>query len=261
MVGLKALTVYSQLLGGTTPASREDALGFMRFQTEIKELHLLDVFAPSGFISDLAKALSPSLKFLEVNYTYRHSDPQFLFSTPSADLGSLIDKGLVGLTFSISAPDVTDDEEDREGTEVGVVPISGKDARTVVERLVQEGERLVICDVTMFELTLPDVERLLDSLGDLKVFNFAVALDKGWEEVFEVLAKKNRNVEVVEIVGVPGEGMVEGLKDSRSLLAREMLESLSLTGKCEALKSVKISVLRTRVEQWIRDGKVWEKKT
>src|SRR6266536_6072132 len=46
---LKALTVYSQLLAGTTPQSREDALIFIKGQSSLQELHLLDVFGRSGF--------------------------------------------------------------------------------------------------------------------------------------------------------------------------------------------------------------------
>jgi len=254
---LHALTIYSQLFAGTTPASHEDALTFLRFQTEIQELHLLDVFGSSGFFIDLAKALSPSLKFLEVNYTYRHSDPQFLATVHSSDIGSLISNGLVALTMSISAPDITDDEQDREGTEVGARPVAGKDARIVAEKLVQDGQGLVMLDITMFEFDIREVESLLNGLGKLKIFNFTVGLENGWEEVFEIVGKEERGLDVLEIVGVPGEGMVEKLKGEGPLLRKEMLESLST--KCEALESVKVSILRTRAEQWVKVQGIWGK--
>ena len=231
----------------------------MRFQPEIQELHLLDVFGSSGFFSDLAKALSPSLRFLEVNYTYRHSDPQFLDTVPSKDIPVFISHGLVALTMSISAPDVTEDEDDREGTEVGVKPVAGKDARAVAEKFLHEGEGLVMLDVTMFELNLGEVEKVLDRLGKLKGFNFTVELERGWDEVCEILGKKERGVEVMEIVGVPGEGMVEKLKRFEGpQLKKGVLEELG--GKWKGLKSLKISILRTRVEQWVRKGAAWEKR-
>lgn len=255
---LRALTIYSQLFAGTTPASREDALGFLRFQTEIKELHLLDVFATSGFFIELGKAMSPNLRFLEVNYTYRHSDPQFLETVPSKDVAALIEKGLVGLTLSISAPDVTDDEDDREGTEVGIKPISGQSSSSIAEKLVQEAQGLVMLDITMFSLTLSEAEEVLDGLTNLKVFSFSVRLESGWEEVFEMLGKKTRSVEVIEIVGVPGEGMVEKLKDGGSLLTKEVLHKLG--AKWECLKSLKGSVLRTGGDQWVRGGEGWVRK-
>ncbi|KAG0652645.1 hypothetical protein D0Z07_0480 [Hyphodiscus hymeniophilus] len=254
---LKALTLYSQLLAGTTVASREDALTFLRFQTDIQELHLLDVFGSAGFFTDLSKALSPSLKFLEVNYTYRHSDPQFLATIPSADIPSLISKELVALTMGISSPDVTDDADDREGTEVGVKPISGKDARIAAEKLL-EGEGLVMCDITMFELDRWEVETILDGLGKLKVFSCTVRLEKGWEEVFEIFGREERGIEVLEVVGVPGEEMVERLKGEVESVTKEMIDGLCL--KCVGLKTVKISILRTRVEQWVKEGTLWEKK-
>jgi hypothetical protein len=255
---LKALTIYSQLFAGANPASREDALSFIKFQPEIQELHLLDVFGSSGFFLDLSKVLSPTLKFLEVNYTFRHSDPQFLSTVPSKDMSALVSTGLVALTMSISAPDVTEDEDDREGTEVGVKPVAGKDARDVAEKLVQEGEGLVMLDATMFELNMEEVEKILNGLRKLKVLNVTVGLESGWEAVLKVLGKES-SIEVLEIVGVPGEGMVEGLKEGgEALLKKEEVEKLG--GKRKDLKSLKISILRTRVEQWVREGAVWEKK-
>jgi hypothetical protein len=254
---LKALTVYSQLLAGTTPASREDAVNFLRFQTEIQELHLLDVFGSSGFFVDLAKALSPSLRFLEVNYTYRHSDSPFLATISSQDIPSLISNQLVALTMSISAPDITDDEDDREGTELGVKPVVGKDARGVAEKLRRDGQGLVMLDATMFELSLGEVENVLDGLEKLKVFKFSVGLEGGWEAVLEMVGRKRRSVEVMEIVGVPGEGMVEKMKGDGSHLTKKVLDKLS--GKFETLKSLKVSILRTRVEQWVKEGTSWKK--
>ena len=256
---LKAVTIYSQLFGGTTRESREDAVGFVRFQTEIRELHLLDVFAPSGFFVDLSRSLSPSLKFLEVNYTYRHSDPQFLSTIPSVDIGSLISNNLIGLTLSISAPDVTEDEDDREGTEVGVVPISGTDARGIAEKLIADGHGLVMLDSTMVSLTLPELGHILDISTRMKVFAFAVALESGWSELISVLTHKDRNLEVLEIVGVPGEGMVQGLKGGGDLLTNGLLDTLG--AKCEGLKSVTVSVLRTRGETWAREETGWVKKS
>ena len=257
---LKALTIYSQLFGGTAPASREDALAFLRFQTEVQELHLLDVFGPSGFFTSLSAALSPSLRFLEVNYTYRHSDPQFLATIPAAEIASLISPGLVALTLSISAPDVTDDSEDREGTEIGMMPISNPSlSASVVEKLVSEREGLLMLDITMFELSLEDVQRILDGLGKLKVLNITVALGEGWQEVFEAVGRKERSVEALEVVGIPGEGLVERWKGGGELVGKETLDKLGR--RSGGLKSLKASVLRTRVEEWTQDRTGWEKHT
>lgn len=256
---LKAVTLYSQLFAGTTPASREDAALFLRTQTGLKELHLLDVFGPSGFFTELEKALSPSVKFLEVNYTYRHSDPQFLNTVPSKELGSMVSSGLVGLTMSISAPDVTEDEDDREGTEVGIRTVGGGDASVVVENLVSEGTGLVMLDTTMFEFGVEDVERVLDACDKVKVLGLTVGLEKDWTEILGVLGKKERGFEVLEIVGVPGETMVDKMKtdEGKSHLKKQELEKLAKS--CKDLKSLKASILRTKMEQWVKDGGAWER--
>lgn len=160
--------------------------------------------------------------------------------------------------MSISAPDVTQDEDDREGTEVGIKPVSGKDARNMVEKLVSEGEGLVMADATMFELNINDIEPILDGLKRLKVLNFTVGLENGFDEILGVLGKKERAVEILEIVGVPGEGMVEGLKKGEGFVRREEVEALG--GKWKGLKSLKVSVLRTKSEKWVNEGERWEKK-
>jgi hypothetical protein len=63
--GLKVLTVFEQLFGGTVEGSQKDAISFIASQKELKEVHFLDVFAPKGFWKDLAGALADDVKFLE----------------------------------------------------------------------------------------------------------------------------------------------------------------------------------------------------
>lgn len=256
---LRSLTVYSQLFLGTTPASRDDALGFIRSQPALQELHLLDVFASPGHLIDLNAALSPSLKFLEINYTYRHSDPQFRASLPAKDLSAFFGKNLVGLTLSISAPDITDDEEDREGTEVGIMPVTGGDARDIAGTLVKHAGSLILLDITMCELTSEEVGKILDTNKKVKVFGFTVSIENGWEEVFRMLKGKARDFEVLEVVGVPGEKAVESLKsdDPTFVVTNEMLTSLS--EGCKDLKNVKVSILRTKMQQWKKKEGIWEK--
>ncbi|KAF8861770.1 hypothetical protein BDZ45DRAFT_242018 [Acephala macrosclerotiorum] len=209
--GLRGLTLYSQLLAGTTPDSRQDALAFIKNQPQLQELHLLDVFAPPGFVTEFAANLSKGLKFLEINYTFRHSDPEFLKSLNAGEIVGLLEgRGdLVGVTLSVSAPDVTEDEDDREGTEVGVLVIKGgKESEKLVKGLVGNGGGLVMCDVSMFELSVEDVGRVLDGCEKVKVLGVSVWIEKGWK----------------------------------------------------GLKGVRVSVLRTKVEQWVKGDNGWEKK-
>ncbi|KAH6723269.1 hypothetical protein BKA61DRAFT_586134 [Leptodontidium sp. MPI-SDFR-AT-0119] len=262
--GLKSLTLYSQLLAGTTSYSKDDAITFFRFQTQLRELHLLDVFGPKGFYTELASRVSPSLKFLEINFTYRHSDPQFLGSLPSKEIVEFLrgeGKGLVGLTASISAPDVTDDEDDREGTEVGILPVEKAHAGELVGVLKGKGVggEMVMLDVTMFELSLKQVGDVVGACGKVKILGLTVAVEKGWGEVFEALGEggRGKGVEVLEIVGVPGLEFAESIKEGgKSGLSADVLVGVVAAG-CKSLKSVKVSLLRTRSELWVLEGEVW----
>lgn len=254
---LKSLTLYSQLFLGTTPETRDDALAFIKAQSSLQELHLLDVFASPGQLANFNAALSPALKFLEINYTYRHSDPQFLASLPTKDFPGFIGKNLVGLTLSISAPDITDDEDDREGTEVGILPVSGREAREVVEKLVNDAGNLMMLDITLFEMTSEEVGKVLDANDKIKVFGFTVGVESGWDEVFQMLESKERGFEVLEIVAVPAAKLVESLKkdDASIVIMDRMLSSLGRA--CKNLKSVKVSILRTKTQKWTKEGGIW----
>ncbi|TVY92032.1 hypothetical protein LAWI1_G004055, partial [Lachnellula willkommii] len=119
---LKSLTLYSQLFAGTTQASQDDAVAFVSAATALREFHVLDVFAPPGVFARIAGALAQGLAFLEVCYTYRHSDAAgFLGTLPVKEVGGLVREGLVAFTVGIGAPDAGAveevDEEDVEGTE------------------------------------------------------------------------------------------------------------------------------------------------
>ncbi|KAE8450377.1 hypothetical protein EG329_006451 [Mollisiaceae sp. DMI_Dod_QoI] len=263
---LKSLTLYSQLLAGTTPESRDDAVTFITAQHELQELHLLDVFTPPGFWTRFAGALNPDLKFLELNYTFRHSDPEFLKSLQAGEVVRFVKgrKGLLGLTLSVSAPDVVpDDEDDREGTEVGVLVVGeGGEREALVDALVdpEMGGGLVMCDVSMFELSLEELGRVVDACGMVKVLGVSVWLEKGWEELLGKLVGRDSAVEMLEIVGVPGVELVEKMKGGEMVgLSKEWLEKLAR--KWKGLKSVKISILRTKMEQWVNRSDVWTKMT
>ncbi|TVY37266.1 hypothetical protein LSUB1_G006132, partial [Lachnellula subtilissima] len=101
---LRSLTLYSQLFAGTTQDSQDDAVAFIQGATGLRELHVLDVFAPPGVFTRIAGALAPGLGFLELCYTYRHSDAAgFLGTLPVKEVGELVREGLVALTVGIGA--------------------------------------------------------------------------------------------------------------------------------------------------------------
>ncbi|TVY46076.1 hypothetical protein LOCC1_G001758, partial [Lachnellula occidentalis] len=259
---LKSLTLYSQLFAGTTQESQDDAVVFIKGAAQLRELHVLDVFAPPGVFKRIAGALAPGLGFLEVCYTYRHSDAAgFLGTLPVKEVGDLVREGLVALTVSIGAPDAgaveEEDEDDVEGTEVGVRLVGGEEARAVVKRLVGGGKGLIMLDVTMFELRVEEVKALLGACGKLRVLSVAVLLGNGWNAVLEVMKGRLEGVEALEIVGVPGDDFVEKLKAGGVAGLTE--EALGKLAEGSKLKSVKTSILRTNGEHWVQRGGSWEK--
>ncbi|PMD62908.1 uncharacterized protein K444DRAFT_610936 [Hyaloscypha bicolor E] len=261
--GLKALTLYSQLFAGTTRDSHEDAVTFIRQQKSLREVHFLDVFAPHDVFSSLLSALGQEVKFVEISYTFRHSDAGFLRSVPGKDILAGLKGGLVGFTACVTSPEVTEDEEDREGTEQGMRPISGEgEGEVLVRRLKEVGEGLVMVDVTMFEVSVPEVQSILESCKSVRVLSLSVGLENGWGEVLNVIGKEGKGVgiEELEIVGVPRIELVERLKGSGGLVIEEG-ELGALGERCKGLKSLKVSVLRTGLEWWVRNGEQWVKKT
>lgn len=257
--GLRALTVFEQLFGGTVPGSADDALVFVKGQRELREVHFLDVFAPKGFWKDLAGALTSEVKFLEVGVTYRHEDPAFAATLPQGgELAGFVKEGLVGARFAMGAPIRTGDAE--EGTEVGILTVGGKDegGRELVKTLVEKGKGLVMCDVTMFEVHVDEVESVLDACEALKIAAFSVRII-GWVNFFGKIAQKERGVEMLEIVGVPGSGLVEKIKASGDTgLKQETVEKLG--EKWKDLKSLKVSLLRTKGEEWAKESEGWVRK-
>ncbi|CAL3967111.1 unnamed protein product [Diplocarpon coronariae] len=257
--GLTSLTLYSQLLAGTTPHSRDDALTFVRCQSQLREIHLLDVFASEGFYAHLAASVGPALRFLEINFTYRHSDPDFLQNLPRQEVAPWVRGGLLGLTASISRPDGTGDDDDREGTELGILPVQTKDSGELVERLRRVGGEMVMLDLTMFQLDLESVGRVVDACPQLKMLGITVGLETGWRELFALLGTegRGRGIEVLEVVAAPGVAFVASVQGGEAAgLSQEVLVAVGAAG-CPELKRVKVSILRTHGEQWVKDGGEW----
>ncbi|TAQ85934.1 hypothetical protein B7494_g5750, partial [Chlorociboria aeruginascens] len=272
--GLRSLTIFSALVGGTTAQSKEDAISFLTAvfaSGRVQDVHFLDVFVPAGFWEEVGKGLTPEegngsprgLRFLEISYTYRHSDSLFLQGLNGAELAALVSDELVACCLRVESPDGSaQDEEDVEGTEEGIRVLSRKDGGAVIERvkgLGAKGTGLMMLDLTMFELSVGDMASVLEGNKGLKVVSFSVVLEGTghiWGDVLGTVKEKGREIEVLEIVGSPGEELVGRLMDGGEVgLKKADLEGLS--EGCRELRSVKVSILRTKVQEWSKEEEGW----
>ncbi|KAG9234044.1 hypothetical protein BJ875DRAFT_510702 [Amylocarpus encephaloides] len=240
-----------QLFGGTTPESRQDATTFLDNLKGLKEVHFLDVFTPQTVMQGFAQAISEDVGFVEVSYTYRHSDPEFLKTLPKCELGGFVREGMKALRLAMQSPDVSErDEEDREGTEEGILTLPrGGDTGRLLERVREAGAALVLLDLTLFEIQVDDLLAILDSCRELKVLAVSISLDEGWDKLVEQLQGKLGGVESLEMVGVPGAKMVDGLKEGKAdgCLNEKLCGLLG-----EGVRGVSVSILRTQGGSWGR---------
>ncbi|EHK96372.1 hypothetical protein M7I_7919 [Glarea lozoyensis 74030] len=250
------IKMNDQLFAGTTAASKTDALAFLQGLKALKEIHFLDVFTPPGVLAEIGAALSSETVFTEISYTYRHSDPEFAKGLAVGDMSAFVRDGGKALRLAMQAPDVSAaDEEDREGTEVGIFPVQNAGAMGgVVDRLVECGGGLVLLDVTVLEVGVKDVLVLLEACPKLKVLALSVSLEKGWEEVMNEVKGRLGAVESLELVGVPSSEAVETLKSQDEFLSAGVLGELG-----GEVKAVTVSVLRTRSESWSLESGKWTK--
>ncbi|MCJ1255818.1 hypothetical protein MMC24_003636 [Lignoscripta atroalba] len=288
---LKDLTLYSQVIPATSPeASDSSAQFFENIRSHIQELHLLDVFAPRGFFHRAGKLLStsqssekPELRFLEINYTYRHEDPEFFQLIPHAeDLAQLIGPSLVTCAINISPPIETDDPQDpsnldAEGNEYKKKP-QGVDAlphvlsEILVDKLVGEDtspKGLLLLNTTLYTLRLDQLVKVLERHDGLMVLNATIYLEPTEEHRSGILSALGGcpSLEQVELVGNPSLDLyhVMAAANPQASALESILPSLddikTLGGKCPKLESFKFNVLRTNrlgYAEWVKEGGEWK---
>ncbi|PIG69191.1 hypothetical protein AARAC_005093 [Aspergillus arachidicola] len=229
-----------------------------------------------------------TLRFLEISYTYRgHSDGEFLSRIPVDELPGLIVGGLVGVSLRLEATStsasastagaglegVPDDpvDVDEDGVRVGrkpegIVPVgSGHEGtKLLVEKLGGTGtgtgtgtgdesmSGLKMLDCTLYALSLEQMGRVLKRQRRLAVLSVSVLLPEGDEAkrgLLETLRLGGEEVEVVEVVGVPGQqwkDVADSVKSEE--LFRDVFPSssdmLELTAALPRLESFSMTILR-----------------
>ena len=106
----------------------------------------------------------------------------------------------------------------------------------------------------MYVLRPSEVGMLLEAQKGLKFLAFTVAIEAcdGLAEIVGILGM-GVALEVVEIVGVPGAKLVRKLKEGKTVAVAES-QLVCLGKRCPNLRSVKCSILRTKVIEWKREG-------
>ncbi|GAB7359558.1 hypothetical protein MBLNU230_g6746t1 [Neophaeotheca triangularis] len=296
---LKSVVLYSQLFAGITPASQKDAITFFKNLPSLRALHLLDVFARPHFFSDAAPWLKYStsetpgearrgLMFLEVNYTFRHEDEEFMGKIQATELPELIGPGLISVSFNVAAPEKSDDPDDPVnirsgggegegegedggegvGSKEGVMAFNKSLAKGLVAALTEEESYprgLRALNTTLYTLTTGDLKTVLARNKHVMVLNVTVEMEPGEEckkEMLEALRQCD-NVEQIEIVANPSLQFFMAMQNPRSGVLSKTFPSIedmdALSSKCGKLTSFKVNVLRTTslgtVEWERKDGK------
>ena len=222
---LKSVVIYSQLFAGITPESQKDAVEFFKKLQGLRAVHLLDVFAKPGFFKDAAPWLRyktsdaegearRGLMFLEVNYTFRHEDEDFMHKIQATELPELVGPGLISCSLNISTPEnAEDDPEDptniREaGNKEGVMAFNKSLAPDPVGVLTEEEtspKGLRALNLTLYTLTVKDLAEVLKTQKHVMVLNVTLEVEPG--EAFKTKLMKAleqcKDLEQVEIVANP----------------------------------------------------------
>ncbi|KAK4543431.1 hypothetical protein LTR36_005574 [Oleoguttula mirabilis] len=282
---LKSVVLYSQLFAGITDESQKDAVEFFKRLPLLRALHLLDVFAKPHFFtsaapwlryntSDVPGEARRGLMFLEVNYTFRHEDEDFMAKIQATELPSLVGPGLISCSFNVATPDeAEDDEQDpttiqQAGNKEGVMAFNKSLATHLIEALTGEETSprgLRALNSTLYTLTLDQLTKVLETQKNVMVLNVTVEAEPGEDSKKGLLKalEQCKNLEQVEIVANPSLRFFMAVQNPKSgVLAQSFPSSAdmdALSSTCSKLSSFKVNVLRTTtfgtVEWERKDGK------
>ena len=223
---LKSVVIYSQLFAGITPESQADAVEFFKKLQSLRALHLLDVFAKPKFFTEMGKWVryntsdTPGearrgVMFLEVNYTFRHEDEDFMHKIQATELPDLIGPGLISASFNVSTPEnVADDPDDPTnlqdaGNKEGVMAFNKSLAPDIVLPLTEEEERspkgLRALNLSLYTLTVADLENVLKVQEHVMVLNVTLEVEPGeeWKGKLVKALEGAKKLEQVEVVANP----------------------------------------------------------
>lgn len=152
--------------------------------------------------------------FLEVNYTFRHEDEDFMAKIQATELPSLIGPGLISCSFNVATPEEAgDDEQDpttiqQAGNKEGVMAFNKSLASELADALTDEDtypRGLRALNSTLYTLTLSQLKKVLATQKNVMVLNATVEAEPGEESKKALLSalEQCKNLEQVEIVANP----------------------------------------------------------
>ncbi|KAK5722241.1 hypothetical protein LTR17_014247 [Elasticomyces elasticus] len=282
---LKSVVIYSQLFAGITQESQADAVEFFKRLPFLRAVHLLDVFAKPGFFVDAGKWLryntsdAPGearrgLMFLEVNYSFRHEDEEFMAKIQATELPSLVGPGLISSSFNISIPETAEEDEEDPTT---IQQVSDKEGVMAFNKTLAPDLMFALTDdelspkglralnITLYTLTPSQLTTVLKVQKNVMILSVTIDTEPGEDSKKELLKAlmQCKDLEQVEVVANPSLQFFMALQNPKSGVLAKSFPSAedmaALSEKCDKLNSFKANVLRTTsfgaVEWEKKDGK------
>lgn len=153
--------------------------------------------------------------FLEINYTFRHEDEDFMGKIQAPELPLLVGPGLISLSFNLAEPEkVSDDEQDPAtiqgaGDKEGIMAFNKTLTKELMSALAEDEDGrpkgLRALNLTLYTLGKEQIKELLNAHKNIMVLGLTAEIDVGEETKKELLGslEKCKDLEQVEIVANP----------------------------------------------------------
>ncbi|EME87075.1 uncharacterized protein MYCFIDRAFT_86499 [Pseudocercospora fijiensis CIRAD86] len=269
---VKSLVVYSQIFGGLSEETTADAVEFFKKLDGLRAVHFLDVFAKPHFFERISPYLKHNntsstpgearrgLMFLEINYTFRHEDEEFMGKIQAPELPLLIGPGLISLSLNLSEPEnAEEDEQDPTtiqgvGTKEGIMAFNKTLTKELIEALTSEEtapKGLRALNTTLYTLTPEMIGEVLKDKKNLMVLQMTAEIEPGEATKKKLLGaiEHLEHLESLEIVANPSLQFYMDIQNPRHQVLEKTFPDVwdmnKLSEKQEKLASFKANVLRT----------------